>query len=102
MFMGVCQGISRHFHINVFWVRLLAAGLFLFTGFWPMGVIYILAGLILKMEPAIPFENETDQEFYHSFTTSRESAIQRLKRKFDNLERRIRQMEDIVTSRDFH
>ncbi|MCF8114521.1 MAG: envelope stress response membrane protein PspC [Desulfotignum sp.] len=99
--MGVCRGVAEHFNLSVFWVRMIFLLIFLFTGFWPVGVLYIIAGLILKPEPVVPFQNENDQEFYQSYTTSRESAIQRLKRKFDNIDQRIRRMEHTVTSRDF-
>jgi len=51
--------------------------------------------------PVVPLQNPADQEFYESYTASRESAIQRLKRKFDNIDQRIRRMEHTVTSRDF-
>ncbi len=99
--MGVCRGIAEHFHFSVFWTRMVVFFLFLFTGFWPVGVLYIVAGLLLKMGPVIPLENEEDQEFYQSYTNSRESAIQRVKRKFDNIDRRIQRMEHTVTSREF-
>jgi phage shock protein C len=101
IFMGVCRGLAEHFNFSVFWMRTIVFIMFLFTGFWPMGVLYIIAGLLLKLEPVMPLENETDQEFYQSYTTSRESAIQRLKRKFDNIDRRIQRMEHTVTSREF-
>ncbi len=99
--MGVCRGVAEHFHLSVFWIRMIVFLIFVFTGFWPVGVVYIVAGLLLKMEPVIPLETEPDQEFYQSYTTSRESAIQRLKRKFDNIDRRIQRMEHTVTSREF-
>ena len=99
--MGVCRGVAEHFHFSVFWLRMIVFLIFVFTGFWPVGVVYIVAGLILKMEPVIPLDTENDQEFYQSYTTSRESAIQRLKRKFDNIDRRIQRMEHTVTSREF-
>jgi phage shock protein C len=101
IFMGVCRGIAEHFNFSVFWLRTIVFLLFLFTGFWPVGVMYIVAGLILKMGPVIPLENEKEQEFYESYTNSRESAIQRVKRKFDNIDRRIQRMEHTVTSREF-
>lgn len=101
MIMGVCKGIAQHFNLSVFWMRTIVFILFLFTGFWPMGVLYIIAGLLLKLEPVIPLENETDQEFYQSYTHSRGSAIQRIKRKFENIDRRIQRMEHTVTSREF-
>ncbi|WDP92037.1 MAG: envelope stress response membrane protein PspC [Desulfobacter sp.] len=99
--MGVCRGLAEHFSFSVFWVRALVFIAFLFTGFWPVGIIYLAAGLLLKPEPVIPLENDTDQEFYQSYTTSRSSAIQRIKRKFENIDRRIQRMEDTVTSREF-
>ncbi len=101
MFMGVCRGLADHFDFNVFWVRLIVVVLFLFTGFWPVGVMYIVAGLLLTAEPVSPFRDEKDQEFYQNYAQSRQSAIQRIKRKFDSIERRIQRMEHTVTSREF-
>lgn len=99
--MGVCRGLADHFDFNVFWVRLIVVVLFLFTGFWPVGVMYIVAGLLLTAEPVSPFRDEKDQEFYQNYAQSRQSAIQRIKRKFDSIERRIQRMEHTVTSREF-
>ena len=99
--MGVCRGFAEFFDLNVFWVRVIAFLLFLMTGFWPIGVIYIVAGLLLKVEPVTPLRSEKDEEFYDSYTNSRQSAIQRIKRKFENIERRIQRMEHTVTSREF-
>lgn len=101
IFMGVCRGLAEYFNFSTFWLRLITLVLFLFTGFWPVGVMYIVAGLLLKMEPVSPLNNEKDQEFYDTYTHSRESAINRIKRKFENIERRIQRMEHTVTSREF-
>lgn len=99
--LGVCRGLAEHLNISVFWTRIIVLALFLFTGFWPVGVIYFVAGLLLKPEPVIPLESASDEEFYQSYTRSRSSAIQRIKNKFDNIDRRIRRMEDTVTSKEF-
>ncbi|NOX32781.1 MAG: envelope stress response membrane protein PspC [Deltaproteobacteria bacterium] len=101
IFMGVCRGLGEYFNFSVLWFRIITLVLFLFTGFWPVGVMYIVAGLLLKMEPVSPLHNKEDEEFYDSYTHSRQSAIQRVKRKFDNIERRIQRMEHTVTSREF-
>jgi phage shock protein C len=98
---GVCRGLAEHFNFSVFWTRVSVLVLFLFTGFWPVGVLYFVAALLLNPEPVIALENESDEEFYHSYTRSRSSAIQRIKRKFDNIDRRIQRMEDTVTSKEF-
>lgn len=99
--MGVCRGLADHFNFSVFWTRMIILLLFLFTGFWPVGVMYIVAGLLIKLEPVSPLQDEKDHEFYDTYTHSRESAIARIKRKFKNIERRIQRMEDTVTSREF-
>lgn len=101
MILGVCRGLAEHFDISVFWVRVIVLIGFLFTGFWPVGVLYIVAGLLLKPEPVIPLENEDDEEFYQSYTRSRSSAIQRIKKKYEDIERRIQRMEHTVTSKEF-
>jgi len=101
IFMGVCRGLADYFNFSVSWLRVITLILFLFTGFWPVGVMYIIAGLLLKMEPVSPLHDEKDQEFYDTYTRSRQSAIQRIKRKFENIERRIQRMEHTVTSREF-
>jgi phage shock protein C len=99
--LGVCRGIAEYFDFSVIWVRTIAIALFIFTGFWPVVVLYLLAGLLMKPEPVIPFRDAEEQEFYDSYTTSRHRAVQRLKQRFDRLERRIRRMEHVVTSADF-
>ncbi len=100
MILGVCKGIADHFEMSPFWVRIIAVLIMLMTGLWPIVALYLLAALLMKPEPVLPFETEADEEFYNSFTASREMALHRLKRTFDRLDRRIRRMESIVTSRE--
>lgn len=97
---GVCRGLGDYFDIKVGWVRVLTVASFVLGGFWPVGIAYIIAALMIKLEPVLPFESESDAEFYHSYAHSSTMGIHRLKRTFDNLDRRIRRMEDIVTSKE--
>ena len=99
--LGVCRGLARHFDVSVGAVRLIVILATFFTGIWPAVFVYVIAALIMKPEPIVPFKEESDQEFYDSFVNSRSLALQRLKRTFDNLERRIQRMENIVTARDY-
>ena len=97
---GVCRGLAECLNISVFWTRVVAF-LFMACSFgWAVG-LYILAALLMKPEPVVPFRGESDREFYDSYLNSRSMAIHRLKRVFDNLDRRIRRIEDIVTARDY-
>jgi phage shock protein C len=90
---GVCRGLAEYFDFSVFWARAIALILLFVTGLWPVAGLYILAALLMKPEPVIPIENEAEQEFYNSYTHSRHGAAQRLKRRYESLERRIRRME---------
>lgn len=98
---GVCKGIAQHLDFPVFWLRVITVIACPLTGIWPILLAYVIGALVMKPEPVIPFENEDDQEFYNSYVSSRSMALGRLKRTFDNLDRRIRRMEDIVTTRDY-
>ena len=99
--LGVCRGLAEYMNVSVFWMRVIALVLLVFTGFWLVLGLYFLAALLMKPEPVVPLATEEDDEFYNSYTSSRTMAVRRLKRTYDNLDRRIRHMEDIVTSREY-
>lgn len=99
--LGVCKGLADYFNFKVFWVRALAVVAFIFTGFWPAGILYLIMALIMKPAPVLRPMDESEEEFYHSYADSRSMALGRVKRTYENLERRLRRLEDAVTSRDF-
>lgn len=99
--LGVCRGLAEYMNVSLFWTRVIAVALMFFTGFWLVLGLYFLAALLMKPEPVVPLVTEEDGEFYNSYTSSRSMAIRRLKRTFDNLDRRIQHIEDIVTSREY-
>ena len=99
--LGVCRGVAEYFDFSVFWARTIAFILFLFSGFWPIAALYFIAALLMKPEPVIPIQTEDQQEFYDSYVYSRKGATDRLKRRYDNLDRRIQRMEHTVTAREF-
>jgi phage shock protein C len=98
---GVCRGVAEYFDFSVFWTRTIVFILFLFSGFWPIAALYFIAALLMKPEPVIPIHTEDQQEFYDSYVYSPKGATDRLKRKYDNLDRRIQRMEHTVTAREF-
>lgn len=99
--LGVCKGIAKYFDFSVFWVRAITLLIFFFSGFWPVTIIYFAAALLMKPEPVMSIDTEDQQEFYDSYISSRKGAVDRLKRRYDSLERRIRRMEDSVTNKEF-
>lgn len=98
---GVCRGLADHFEVDVSWIRLGFIVGFFMTGFWPVGLGYILAAMLMKLQPVLPLETEDDAEFYSSYTTSKSMALHRLKRTYDGLDRRIQRIESIVTAPDY-
>lgn len=98
---GVCKGIAEYLDVSIFWTRVLVVVAFFISGLWPTAVLYVVGALLMKPEPVLPLRTEADAEFYNSYVTSRSAALHRLKRTYDNLERRIQRIEDIVTNREY-
>jgi phage shock protein C len=98
---GVCRGLAEHFDFSIVWARVIAIIFLLVTGFWPAIGLYLIATLLMKPAPVVPIKTEAEQEFYDSYANSRHLAARRIKRRYENLERRIRRMEHIVTAREF-
>ena len=99
---GICRGVAEYFDFSVFWARAIAIIFLLVSGFWPAIGLYLIAALLMKPAPVVPLKSEAEQEFYDSYTHSRHRAARRLKRRYENLERRIRRMEHMVTAREFN
>ena len=102
MILGVCRGLADYADLQIDlagYVDELAT--MVFSGFWPVIILYVIAGIILKPEPVLPIDCEDDYEFYDTYASSRKTALHRIKREFDGLNRRIGRMEDLVTSKDY-
>ncbi|NDV62721.1 envelope stress response membrane protein PspC [Puniceicoccales bacterium CK1056] len=99
---GVCQGLAEYGDIPVFWVRIATFLACLFTGFWPMVLIYIVAAIFLKPAPVIEFTSDEDWDFYQAYTADRKRALMRLRKRCEVLDRRTRRMENVVTNREFN
>ncbi len=102
MILGVCKGLAAHFDFSVFWTRVIALIVLFVAGFLPAIGLYLLAALLMKPEPVIPIKDSAEKEFYDSYTYSRQGAVQRLRRRYQNLQRRIQRMEHIVTSAEYN
>jgi phage shock protein C len=101
LIFGVCRGIAEHLDFSMAGLRIILIVGTLLTGLWPGIMAYIIAALLMKPEPIMPFDSSSDAEFYNSYSASSSMALQRLKDTFDNLDRRIQRMENIVTAPDF-
>ena len=98
---GVCRGLAEHFDFSVFWARMIAVIFLIFTGFWPAIGLYIVAALLMKSRPASTYQTRSNRRSCRPRSGSVENVGEALKRRFKNLEKRIRRMEDVVTSKEF-
>ena len=98
---GVCRGLADYFDFSVFWIRAIAVILFIFTGFWPVVGIYLLAALLMKLAPSASDGVRSNHRTGCWQRCTRNDTAERLKRKWKHLEKRIRKMEDTITSRKF-
>ncbi len=101
MLLGVCKGLARFLDVPVFWFRIFILVLTPFTGVWPMVGAYLLAGFFIKPEPVLPPDSDEERAFYDDYVASRTNALERVKRRFERLDHRIRRLEDHVTSREY-
>ena len=99
--LGVCRGVADYFDFSVFWIRATAVILFICTGFWPIVGVYILAALLMKSDAVRSNASQSKPKVGRRHRCTRNDAAERLKRKWKHLEKRIRNMEDKVTSREF-
>ncbi len=51
MLFGVCQGVGDYFDISANGVRVLLIIALICTGFFPMGLAYLVAALVMKKGP---------------------------------------------------
>jgi len=99
--LGVCRGVADYFDFSVFWIRAIAVILFICTGFWPIVGVYILAALLMKSNPAKTADTASKPRSGCRRRHTGHDAAERLRQKWKHLEKRIRRMEDKVTSREY-
>jgi phage shock protein C len=101
LLLGVCKGLARFLDVPVFWVRVAVLVVTPFTGVWPMVAAYLIAGFLIKPEPVLTPDSDEERAFYDDYVASRTNAIRRVKHRFDRIDRRIRRLEDHITSREY-
>ncbi|MBN2658088.1 MAG: PspC domain-containing protein [Spirochaetales bacterium] len=95
MIFGVCQGIADWRGINVGYVRLALIVLTVFTGFFPFGLLYLLAAFFLPLEPA--FNKRENRSWYRSGVRR---GFDDLRQEFDDLSARFNRMDGRSYSRE--
>lgn len=52
---GVCQGIADYFDLSAFWLRIVVLAAFILTGFFPVGLGYIIMALMMRPRPTFSY-----------------------------------------------
>ena len=99
--MGVCRGVGDYLNFSVFWIRAILVILFLISGFWPVVVLYFVAGFLMKLEPVIRSHQHYEEEYCSAYARTRKPSSDYIKRRQQTLERRLRNLESTVTSKEY-
>ncbi len=97
---GVCAGVAEYFGTDVTIVRvatIVSAIIFSI----PTLIAYIAGCFLLPERPEALYGNEQEKQFWQSVRSSPSGTFSRARRKFMDLEQRLRRMEALVTSREF-
>ena len=83
--------MADYFGFSILAVRAILILCLILSGLWPIMGLYFFAALIMKPEPALSAMPEA----------KRKGAADRLRRRYEKMERRLRSLEDAVTTREF-
>lgn len=97
---GVCAGIADYIGVEPIIVRLVAVLALIFF-FPPTFVVYVLLAIALRPKPPALYESREEEAFWRGVSTAPSDTLQSLKRKFGDLEDRLRHMESQIASGDF-
>ena len=96
---GVCAGIADYLGIERIVIRL-AFVLALVFFIVPAGLAYILLAIALPKRPPALFRSDEEAAFWRGVATAPDDTLAALRRRFGDLDGRLREMERQVTSGD--
>ena len=98
---GVAKGLAEHFGWSVGLVRfiLILATIFLF--FWPTIILYLVAALAMSPAPDGGLDTQEERDIWLRTQLDPEAAMDQLARRAGAVEKRLRRLEDFVTSKEF-
>lgn len=103
VFAGVCAGLARHFSVSVYWVRIFFIFGFILQG--PLAlVLYVVSIFLMSSEPKgsssiPPIPKMAEAPLNRPLSPDLEREMLCLE--FEDIEARLRLIEDHVTSKEF-
>lgn len=98
---GVAKGLAEYFGWSVGLVRLILILASVFLFFWPTILLYLVAALIMSPAPEEKLGTPQERDIWLHAQLDPNGALQQLSRRAETVDKRLRRMEDYVTSRDY-
>jgi len=98
---GVAKGLADYFGWSVGLVRLIFILATVFLFFWPTIIIYLVAALLMSPAPAHRLDTQEERDIWLQTQLDPRAAMDQLARRAGSVEKRLRRMEDFVTSREY-
>ena len=99
--LGVAKGLAEHFGWPTGLVRLVFVLTAILLFFWPTLVLYLGAAILMGPAPAGRLDSPAERDVWLQAQLDPQAAMDRLSRRAEGLEKRLRRLEDFVTSRDY-
>jgi phage shock protein C len=99
MIFGVCGGLADHLELPAWAVRV--GFLILASINQAFILLYLALAIFMRPAPREPFRSFAEEEVTHSYQTSRGDTLDRVERTFRNLDKRLQNVETIVTRPGF-
>lgn len=99
--MGVCAGLGDYTGIKPNYIRIaLVLGAIFGFFFWIL-IGYLILGFVLEPKPEGLYADAEEERFWRGVRTRPQATSAELRRRFRDIDERIRRMESYVTSKRF-
>lgn len=98
---GVARGLADHFGWSVGLVRLILILSAICLFLWPTVIIYLLAALLMSPTPEGRLDTQEERDIWLQTQLDPGAAMEQLTRRAGAVEKRLRRLEDFVTSREY-
>ncbi len=99
--MGVCAGVADYLGMRRCIVRILTVVAMFMLFFWPIFIGYFIMGFVLESKPEDLYEDDEEEDFWRDVRTRPDYTAVDLRERFREIERRTRNMEAYMTSKEF-
>jgi len=98
---GVAKGLADYFGWSVGLVRLVLILATVFMFFWPTIILYLAAALVMSPAPAGRLDSPEERDIWLKAQLDPKGAMEQLAKRAAAAEKRMRRLEDYVTSKEF-